>query len=149
MNNAKSETLAKYKAIMNEWSAVRASQERNRIRIEELKLAALDCEAAARLFGFDLGKEFHTQNSSQSIMIQKNIPLPRTVREFVIDEAKKAFPNPVTAAELRLKLEAERGEKVHEKTIGMTNYRLSKDGVLRREKYNWFFVPEDSRGVFG
>lgn len=56
-----------------------------------------------------------------------------------------AHPDPVRAAALREKLEMA-GIKTHEKTVGMTLYRLLREGKLRREGWDWFFIPEAERG---
>jgi hypothetical protein len=70
------------------------------------------------------------------------LPPPSSIREAVLDLAKAAFPQAVFAAELRKALEKQRGGTLHDKTIGMTLYRLSKDGLMRREgQKNWFYVP--------
>jgi hypothetical protein len=41
-----------------------------------------------------------------------------------------------------MRIERTFGEPLHSKTVGMTLYRLSKDGLVRREGHNWFFVPQ-------
>lgn len=70
----------------------------------------------------------------------------KPVRESVLALAEAAYPNPVLATELRAELEKQRGSVLHEKTVGMTLYRLSKDGLMRREgQKNWFFIPPELR----
>jgi hypothetical protein len=65
---------------------------------------------------------------------------PQSVREFVIEALKAAGPWGTKAAEIRSSYESARNTKLHDKTIGMTLYRLAKDGLTRREKRTWFFV---------
>ena len=69
---------------------------------------------------------------------------PKTIKDHVLEAAQQAYPNPIRASALRRLLE-EKGIKVHEKTIGMTLYRLSQRGLLTRMGWDWTFVPEDQR----
>jgi hypothetical protein len=68
-----------------------------------------------------------------------------TVREFILSEAQAAYPSAVRAADLRHKYEDLFAVPVHEKTFGMTLYRISqKTGRVRREGHaDWFFVPPE------
>ena len=123
---------------------------------QQLQALAADCYAAARVIGFDLDAAIreplvpdNTHSSVQREPPPAQIPpvpptAAKSIREEILDHAKRAFPNPVKATPLRLELEKTRGP-LHEKTVGMTLYRLSKEGAMRREGRNWFFVPEDQR----
>lgn len=121
-----------------------------------LELMAQDCYAAARLFGFDLAAETAVSGSPASIpedtKPQNSTPLSNlpagTIRDMVLEEAQAAYPEPVRATPLRVRLEQRRGESLHEKTIGMTLYRLSKDGLVTRKGRDWFFVPKPTGGLF-
>jgi len=155
----------KCEAILGQWSD---SQQRMVALQQEQALisqAYADCQAAARLFGVNLEEGYpkyleekaaasptlfftgHAPNITVS-----DTPLPlrakiSTIREFILEEAQRAHPNPVTARELREKL-AQSGVETHPKTIGMSLFRLSKERMMRREgKANWYFVPEDQRSV--
>lgn len=44
------------------------------------------------------------------------------------------------AAPLREQFEKAYGEVIHEKTVGMTLYRLSQDGLVRRDGHTWFLT---------
>lgn len=121
--------------------------------------------AIGPLFGFDLDQEY-LEHMSRQIELLPPTPFaqPRTlpeqamstaaiaaserpkpsVRERVVAIAKTAYPDPVRASAIRQQLE-EIGLRLHDKTIGMTLYRLSREGSLRRTGWNWFFVPEDQR----
>jgi hypothetical protein len=68
-------------------------------------------------------------------------PMGETVREIVLEKLKEAGTEGTKAAELRKVIETARGTQLHEKTVGMTLYRLSQEGVARREGRTWFFVP--------
>ena len=74
-------------------------------------------------------------------------PVP-TVREFILQEAQKSYPEPVRAGDLRRRMHEQYGAQVHEKTFGMTLYRLSKEDlppIQRRGRQDWYFVPEEDR----
>jgi hypothetical protein len=66
---------------------------------------------------------------------------PQSVREFVLDALKTKAAEGARAAEIRTSYEAARNTKLHDKTIGMTLYRLSKDNLVRRDGRTWFYVP--------
>ena len=68
-------------------------------------------------------------------------PKDGTVRELTIGLLKDAGERGVKAGEIRLKIEALKGHPLHEKTVGMTLYRLSLDGLSRRTGRTWFYVP--------
>lgn len=63
------------------------------------------------------------------------------VRDAVLDRLRLAGDSGLKATELRQYYENAFSTKLHEKTIGMTLYRLSKDAVVRREGRRWFSVP--------
>ena len=63
------------------------------------------------------------------------------VRDAVLDRLRLAGSSGMKATELRQYYENAFSTKLHEKTIGMTLYRLSKDAVVRREGRTWFSVP--------
>lgn len=78
------------------------------------------------------------------------LPFPPPSRKPFKDRAlellQEAYPEPLKAAQIQARIEKEHGSKYHDKTAGMSLYRLSKDGSVRREgKDLWFFVPEDQR----
>lgn len=62
------------------------------------------------------------------------------IRELVLNELRVAFPDGLTAAAIRERVQAIRGP-LHDKTIGMTLYRLSLLNMSRRDGRTWFFVP--------
>jgi hypothetical protein len=61
----------------------------------------------------------------------------KTVRELLIELLPNYGDLGAKAAELRRKIEAIQGQSLHEKTVGMTLYRLSKDGLVRRDGRKW------------
>jgi hypothetical protein len=68
-------------------------------------------------------------------------PVSATIRDLVLRHLSDAKDKGTKAAEIRRLVEAQRQETLHEKTIGMTLYRLSRDGLARRDGRTWFFVP--------
>lgn len=67
-----------------------------------------------------------------------------SVKDFVLAQVRQAYPQPILASEIRQMIE-NLGHDVHEKTVGMTLYRLSKKHRVRREGKEWYFVPEEDR----
>ncbi len=67
----------------------------------------------------------------------------QTVRELVLASLKAAAPGGRKAADIRREIELRRGTKLHDKTIGMTLYRLSQADPphARRDGITWFYVP--------
>jgi hypothetical protein len=112
---------------------------------------ANDCHAAARLIGFDLIAAlgaFNQQQANATIHApppQQVIAPQKPIADVVLDMAQAAYPEPVRAKALQEAIENDRGP-LHYKTIGMTLYRLSKEGKVRREgQKDWFFVPPEER----
>lgn len=138
------EILAKYRELKHTIAAAEAE-------LKKLEVKAFECHAASRLFGFDLEEVLKVDNGTPSLFKTVNDPsVPKTlskrpsIKELVLIEAQKAYPNPIRAANVRKTLEAIREEKLHEKTIGMTLYRLLKEGKLRREGWDWFLLKENT-----
>ncbi|MDP2123089.1 MAG: hypothetical protein Q8J92_01790 [Parvibaculum sp.] len=78
--------------------------------------------------------------------VREAVAKPPPFKNRALELLAEAYPAPMKAAEIRSKIEAETRSKFHEKTAGMSLYRLSRDGLVRREgKDLWFFVPEDQR----
>lgn len=74
-------------------------------------------------------------------------PAPRSGRMFkdvALELLRAAHPKPLRAAEIQAGVEAEIGRQFHEKTAGMTLYRLLKEGLVRRNGWDWFSAdPHD------
>lgn len=86
-------------------------------------------------------------NAAAPAVLERRLEDERpTVREFILAEALAAAPGPVRAADLRKKYEEKYALTVHEKTFGMTLYRLSERDFMRREGHaDWYFIPEHAR----
>lgn len=67
---------------------------------------------------------------------------PPNIRDLIINKLKRSSKEfGVTSAVIRRYLENDLHVSMHEKTVGMTLYRLSRDGLVRREGRNWFYIP--------
>ena len=161
--------VTKFAEIVEEWAeADRDEAEGRRLiaKADEQKSAlrekVADCYVIARLYSFNLNKEWraYSERQNKPLFPDPFSPLtpvtdaataalteanPKTIKEHVIDAARQAYPRAIRASALRQRLDSAYGKKTHEKTIGMTLYRLSKDGILRRHGWDWFFVPEGER----
>jgi hypothetical protein len=72
--------------------------------------------------------------------------LSPNIRELVVARLQQAGKAGIKAAEIREFLGAQ-GVELHEKTVGMTLYRLSKEGRARREGRTWYSaVADDGEG---
>lgn len=161
--------IGKYLELGREYHAAKREKERAEAAknaADARLLAAVDGHAQlvnmGRLFGFDLVKEYQAWDEKQSRLPNSKLRAepatateiaaavveadkPKlTIKDQVAAAARDSYPNPVRASALRKQLEVS-GLSIHEKTIGMTLYRLSREGVIRRQGWDWFFVPESQR----
>jgi hypothetical protein len=70
----------------------------------------------------------------------KKPPMP-TIREIALMRLREAGNEGARAKTIREYVQSTYGVEIHEKTVGMTLYRLLKEGLVRREGHVWFFVP--------
>jgi hypothetical protein len=70
-------------------------------------------------------------------------PTP-TVKEIALGCLALAADAGLKAADIRVFIEKNYPDlsDIHDKTVGMTLYRLLKDDLVRREGHTWFFVPQ-------
>lgn len=146
-------TKSKYSEIALEFQANEAELVRLRKRQEELHEEARKCYTVANLFGFDLMVEMAISQQQPDMFPQRRAEAPaaliahKSIRDILHDLIQSAYPKPVRAKHLLEELKA-MGFAPHEKTVGMTLYRMSKptDGSVRRAgKADWYFVPENQR----
>jgi len=159
--------VARYRALVQEWH--RAEAQINQLKAHQQSLAtqATDCFAASRVFGFDLNDEFQKVFDAQlarpelaKIDRDEAVPIAppplketaaskskgTSIKNLILELAESAYPNAVKASGLRKQLE-QRGIMVHEKTVGMSLYRWARQGRVRRQGWEWFFVPELERAT--
>lgn len=67
--------------------------------------------------------------------------MPR-VSDIVLDRLKEAGDAGSKAAPIQAYIESTYSKKIHDKTVGMTLYRLQQEGRVRRQGHTWFIVPE-------
>lgn len=154
-------TAEKYLSIAQAWQALQNQIDGYRGLIEaaevqqgRLQDEARACFGTAELFGFDLQAVINERAATASADAPSEatpppsfapaVATPINVKDFVLEAAKAAYPRAVRAAALRRRLQ-EAGRVVHEKTIGMTLYRLSRYGLIRRDGFDWFYVHEMER----
>lgn len=70
----------------------------------------------------------------------KKPPMP-TIREIALMRLREAGETGSKARAIREYIQATYGVECHEKTVGMTLYRLQQDRMVRRDGHIWFFVP--------
>jgi uncharacterized protein (UPF0335 family) len=152
---AKQAVIHTFRVIATEYHSLCQQIEDLNHRKSYLEAKAQDCHAAARLFGFDVVAAAASIDAQNTTHGPPQIPPSNTIppkiaksnedtgginiRQFVLDEAQRAFPDPVRAKNLRESLKA-KGRDVHDKTMGMTLYRLSKEGEMRRDGWDWYYV---------
>jgi hypothetical protein len=162
---ARQAVVVRFLAAVGELYQREQEIERHEKRVEELRAEmpplnerVQQCYQAANLFGFDLIQAAVAYMGLQDQgPIPGDIPVERapaplqvgkpfSIKDFILAEGKQAHPHPVRASDLRKKLEA-LGHAVHEKTVGMTLYRLLRKGYFTRDKRDWLYVPDDQRGT--
>ncbi len=67
-------------------------------------------------------------------------PVRPPIRDIVLDRLKAAGTKGDRATPIRKFIERVYGGNIHEKTVGMTLYRLAKDGLVRRHGRTWFLA---------
>jgi hypothetical protein len=126
-----------------------------------IQARANDCYAAARVLNFDLIAALAVYQTTlqhsaapelaEPVTLQ---PAPQTVIappgkaiwEIVLDMAKAAHPKPIRASAAKAEIERQLGRELHFKTVGMSLYRLSRQGFMRRVgQKDWYFVPPEQR----
>jgi hypothetical protein len=65
-----------------------------------------------------------------------------TIKELVLGRLKAAGAVGSKARPIREFIEKVYSTELHEKTVGMTLYRLSLDGLVRRKGQTWFIAPQ-------
>lgn len=100
-----------------------AEAKRIRERLVEIEASLRDCVSAARLYGVDLRNAVFPVNLRDAL----------TIREIVLVKLREAGDKGLRVRDLRPHC----GD-VHEKTIGMSLYRLKKQGLCASVRHTWF-----------
>jgi hypothetical protein len=158
--------VRRYRKVCAEWFAAEEQAKYHQEQIaalENLKVTlgeqARSLLAVGNLFAFDIDAAYRHQ--IQTEIDQRHIdqfdivndppptqvsmpmgPIPRapSVKDAVLEIAKAAYPDAVRAKDIRAEL-LKRGIATHEKTVGMTCYRWLQKNRLRRDGWNWFYLP--------
>jgi hypothetical protein len=88
-----------------------------------------------------LNKADATAVALSAIQEALNIGMPR-VSDIVLDRLKKAAEKGSKASPMQTYIESTYGKKIHDKTVGMTLYRLQKEGLVRRDGHTWFITEK-------
>jgi hypothetical protein len=85
-----------------------------------------------------------TTEAAQALKAIQEAVRPNMPRlgDIILDQLKKAGPSGSKAAPIQKYIETTYGKHIHDKTVGMTLYRLAKEGLVRRNGHTWFVVLE-------
>ncbi len=142
-------------------------KEKADLLIKETQKTITGCNAALKVFDLDVDdtKVFEKIKREYGTSIAQHIypdddapqdgedatpsappaPAPRpTVSDVVLQRLEAAGAQGSKALPLRQYYNETYDMDIHEKTIGMTLYRLLKKGLVRRDGRTWFFVPPES-----
>lgn len=103
-----------------------------------------ELDDAARVFGLDINVQ-ELPEPERAFMATPSPKRGRLFKDVALEMLEMAYPNPLKAAQVKAEVEKELDTTFHQKTAGMTLYRLAKTGKVRREGHKWFFVPEEER----
>jgi hypothetical protein len=82
-----------------------------------------------------------TPLSLQKVASEHTAAGRQTLRDVILERLKVAGSEGSKAAPIREFYERTFGKIIHEKTVGMTLYRLQNDGLVCREGHTWFLAP--------
>jgi len=87
-------------------------------------------------------EEIDAGDAGQAMLFEGSTPDRPSIRELALDRLRSAGAAGTKARAIREYIESTYKIRLHYKTVGMTLYRLSQDGLARREGQTWFIVPE-------
>lgn len=144
--------LSKYQDLTHQLARVEKSIAKMREHRSDVISKLRDAAAAARLFGVQLPANFAPVSDDPPPIVpappvaQATSGQPKaTVRELVLEMLANSYPEPLRAKTINERLAANHGLEMHEKTVGMTLYRLSQIHMSKRKGFDWYFVPENER----
>lgn len=160
--------LRKRDALLAERADIRKNTAALAQRDREIDRDLADLQAAGRVFGItvDLPKEQQSDGGDilrswdTTVSTLRNLAkvfpaaappaakavatkaeMPR-VSDIVLDRLKVAGKTGSKAAPIQAYIESTYSTKIHDKTVGMTLYRLQKERRVRRRGHTWFIAPE-------
>lgn len=115
-------------------------------RVSQVRKEIGDLEAGARVLGLDIVASDAVSASVSEVSSSGAASVP-PVKDIVINLLSDAYPSAMRTREIKAKIEQIIGRTIHEKTPGMTLYRLSEEGKVRRQGRDWYLVPQDPSGL--
>lgn len=137
----------------------RKEDEAHKIRMRQIDDELSELSVSARSLGLPVSW-IHTPEQNETLPSNLGFPpinlnrllggIPpsgsgSSFKNMTLAMLERSYPDPLKAAAVQEAIEFATGAKYHEKTAGMTLYRLSREGLARREGHWWYFVPEDQR----
>ena len=148
----------KRRGLEKQHGEVRALIQNEMKRLRSIERELEDCDAASRLFGHheaaDGASEFTAGGQSKMTPPRQlggtPSPLTQTVpslkpsfKEAAIEFLQKVYPRGLKATHIRALVQSHYGIAAHEKTAGMTLYRLKKEGLVRRNGFYWYSMAAE------
>ncbi len=148
----------KRRGLEEQHAKVRALIQNEMKRLRSIEHGLEDCDAASRVFGQREGAEDaneFTAGGKPKITPPRELggalsPLTQTVpslkpsfKEAAIEFLQKIYPRGLKATHIRALAQSHYGITAHEKTAGMTLYRLKKEGLVRRNGLYWYFMAPE------
>jgi hypothetical protein len=94
------------------------------------------------------GKDLFSSGKTGVLADENQPPAKQAkVKHIVLDRLRELSPEGARSSPLRQYLEQSQGIQVHEKTVGMTLYRLSNDGLVHRKGQTWFYGPQAKQSL--
>lgn len=123
-------------ALVKEIANAEKAVERAVAKASGLKNDLESLDTSVRVLGIDILDAVAAPDDEAA---DQGAPL---VKELVLKALEDSYPAPMKAADVKIAIEKEIGRVVHDKTPGMTLYRLSKDNLVHRQGRDWYFVPQ-------
>ncbi len=82
--------------------------------------------------------------AKESLITSKKPNLPK-MRDIALDRLREAGQAGQKAPAIQKYIESTYSVKIHDKTVGMTLYRLSKENLVHRSGQIWFYGPASER----
>lgn len=117
------------------WTSVKKSLGVDRYR-EAFRIAFPEANSSPNTSGKDTSQSESNGNSGESAD-RSEFQVP-TISDAILKYLRTVHNRGSTVAEIKKHLRDVYGIETHEKTPGMTLYRLSKEGLARREGRTWF-----------
>lgn len=141
--HAVEEYLATRAALVRRWESLAAQHEAIAADMSDISQRVSAMDEAARIFNLEEGLVDHPL-PEQTLFEDDRDDQPK-FKDLALALLEEVFPRGLKAAQVRAHIEHRLSRKFHEKTAGMTLYRLSQEGLTKREGHTWYWVPRDQR----